>query len=137
MSYEEREEVIGLVAEIVSGVVVYEEGTPQNDAYNWIVNIDPEYLCPEDDTLVARYALATFYFSTRGDRWTRCRAPASDENQANRDCPNGNAWLTSGSECNWSWVTCDENGDVIRIDIGTYFIHGLNLMESDISDSHL
>lgn len=124
MSFENRQELIGLVAEVISGMVVYEEGTPQNDAYNWLVYDDPDYLCPEDPTLVTRYTLVVFYYSTRGDRWTQCRAPSSgdieSEIAANDDCPGGNAWLTSGSECNWSGVTCDENFSVIRLDIGRF-----------------
>ena len=99
-------------------------GTPQNDAFNWIVDNDPDYLCPEDPGLVNRYALAVFYYSTRGDRWMQCRAPPAGnveaENAANQACPGGNAWLTSGSECEWSWVTCDSNNDVILIDIGKF-----------------
>jgi hypothetical protein len=114
--------LIFLVAEGVSGLVVYESGTPQNAAVDWLVDNDPEYLCPDDDTLVTRYTLTVFYYSTEGDRWTRCRAPTSwdpeSEDAANEACPDGNAWLTSGSECNWSGVTCDVNGEVTAVNIG-------------------
>ena len=125
MSFENREDLIGLVAEVVSGVVVYDDGTPQNDAYQWLVYDDPDYLCPEDDTLVTRYSLVVFYYSTRGDRWTNCRAPSAGnveaEIEANQDCPDGNAWLTSGSACDWSWVSCDASGNVVQLDISTFY----------------
>jgi len=117
-----RQDFIGLVANVVSGGVAFQAGSPQNDAFNWIVNVDPDYLCPEDSGLVTRYTLAAFYFSTRGGRWTRCRAPpefeVETEEAANQACPQGNAWLTSGSECDWSFITCDENDEVVEISIG-------------------
>ena len=108
-------------------------GTPQNSAFNWLLNEDPAYLCPQEPNLVQRYVLAVQYFSTRGNRWFQCSAPANIEDpesvaQANDACTivaepgtranNSFAWLTGTSECQWGGIACNEAGEVIRLDMG-------------------
>jgi len=108
-------------------------GTAQNSAYNWLLNEDPAFLCPQAPTLIQRYVLAVHYFSTRGTRWFQCSAPVDLNDpesvaMANDACTivaapgnrdeNSFAWLTGESECKWGGVACDENGNVIRIDMG-------------------
>ncbi|GAX22969.1 hypothetical protein FisN_15Hh136 [Fistulifera solaris] len=105
------------------------EGTPQNEAFQWIVGGDPSYLCPNDPMLSQRYSLAVFYYSTNGNRWTQCEAPvdASDEAQveeANQRCDleplpdsGSNAWLTPGSECDWAGVVCNDDGIIEQLDM--------------------
>jgi hypothetical protein len=107
-------------------------GTPQNRAFNWIVDQDAKFLCPNDATLQQRYALAVFYYSTRGDGWLDCNAPTDfavpgSSMAANALCdlepfPNSgsDAWLTPGDECQWGGVVCDENGIVRVLDLGTF-----------------
>ena len=67
-------------------------GSPQHKALEWLVETDGPALCPsyfwdEDHTsLIQRYVLAVFYFSTRGRDWHKCSAPdyfASEHNVAN------------------------------------------------------
>lgn len=123
-------------------------GTAQNSAFEWLVNDDTAYLCPQAPNLVQRYVLAVLYFSTRGNRWFQCSAPADLEDpesvaQANDACTivaspgnrveNSFAWLTGVSECNWGGVACDENEDVIRIDIGKHFQNGVWCQKYSIS----
>lgn len=108
-------------------------GTPQNSAYNWLLNEDPAFLCPQAPNLIQRYVLAVHYFSTRGNRWFQCSAPTDLEDpesvaQANDACTivaapgtrleNSYAWLTGVSECQWGGIACDDSGNVIRIDMG-------------------
>jgi hypothetical protein len=108
-------------------------GTAQNSAFEWLVNEDSAYLCPQAPNLVQRYVLAVLYFSTRGNRWFQCSAPSDLEDpesvaQANDACTivatpgnreeNSSAWLADVSECNWGGVACDENQNVVRIDMG-------------------
>jgi hypothetical protein len=107
-------------------------GTPQNQALNYIIDDDPAALCPDDETLIQRYSLFVFYYSTNGDRWQNCNKPANVNDQAavaqaNEDCTiqatNGqgsDAWLTGGSECNYAGIVCDANGNVTQIDIGKF-----------------
>jgi hypothetical protein len=115
------------VATSISGEQIFNETapSPQFEAFDWIVNLDSRFLCPESETLRQRFSMAVFYYSTRGDRWTQCRAPSNFadpdlEAQANADCGlAGDAWLTSGSECDWAFVTCNDEGWVAEIAIGT------------------
>jgi hypothetical protein len=106
------------------------EGTPQNEAFQWMVGGDPNYLCPNDPMLSQRYSLVVFYYSTNGNRWTQCEAPvdASDEalvEEANERCDldplpdsGSNAWLTPGSECEWAGVVCNDDGIIEQLDMG-------------------
>lgn len=108
------------------------EGTPQNQAANWLINQDTRFLCPESPTLKSRYALAVFYYSTRGDRWLECSAPTSFSDAAVIEAANtactiqsfpdsgSDAWLTPGDECQWGGVVCNVDGNVEIINIGTY-----------------
>jgi hypothetical protein len=98
-------------------------------------------LCPQDPHLIQRYVLAVFYFSTRGDRWIQCSAPTEDDNviavqEANDMCTidvtssstgaggsyesDSNAWLTPETECSWGGLGCNENNDVVRIEMGKF-----------------
>ena len=138
-----RANLIGIVANSVSGPVAFDDSSPQGKALDWIVNLDPNYACPEDPGLRSRYAMAVLYYSTGGDRWTSCNAPnsgdAASQAVANANCPGGNAWLTGGSVCDWNFVSCDARNNVIEIDIGAcalispYFKLHATLLTSDHS----
>jgi len=87
-------------------------------------------LCPDDDSLIQRYTLAVFYFSTDGDNWNLCNAPEDFSDPlsiaaANAACtlttvnattifPNDirgtSAWLTPESECTWGGISCYATG---------------------------
>jgi hypothetical protein len=100
-------------------------GTPQNLAMDWIINLDTARLCPQDPNLIQRYVTAVFYYSTRGDRWETCKAPIDVSDPVaiaigNADCPNGDAWLTPSSECDWGGLRCDGGDFITRIDFGAY-----------------
>lgn len=123
-----------IVNSISDTAAVNTAGTPQNSAFNWITEQDPDYICPDDDArLIQRYVLAVFYYSARGDRWTDCSAPTDPTSEADVEAANeactiepldgsgSNAWLTPGSECLWGGVVCSDNGIVERIDFGTLF----------------
>lgn len=109
----------------ISTPALFNQNTPQRDALNWIIDDDASQLCPDDESLVQRYTLAVFYFSTNGDAWKQCNAPANFNQAsvaaANAACtlttvnattifPNDvrgtNAWLTPDSECLWGGVSC-------------------------------
>lgn len=106
-------------------------GTPQNLALTWILEKDKKHICPNDPTLKRRYAMAVFYYSTRGDRWFACSAPSDLSNSASIAAANANctiqafptsgsdAWLTPSSECKWGGAACDNLGQVVALNIGT------------------
>ena len=111
--------------------VVGTEGTSQSQAANWLINQDTRFLCPDSPTLLSRYALAVFYYSTRGDRWLECSAPTSFNDTATIEAANtactiqsfpdsgSDAWLTPGDECQWGGVVCNDDGNVEILNIGT------------------
>lgn len=70
--------------------------------------------------------MATFYYSTEGDKWTICSAPTNFTDQAAIDQANAAcngvdfAWLTPTSECSWFGLGCNDMGVVNSIDIGKF-----------------
>jgi Leucine-rich repeat (LRR) protein len=71
--------------------------TPQSRAWFWLVTPSVSHpALPGDDPvkrLRQRFALATFYFATRGENWT-----------------SQFGWLSSGHECLWSGCSCNGTG---------------------------
>ena len=106
--------------------------SPQSQSIQWLIEEDALYLCPEDPTLVQRYVMAVFYFSTEGPSWIQCSAPEDLSDpasvaEANANCNldvelgqgGTDAWLTAVSECNWGGVACDvTDGTMERIEFG-------------------
>jgi hypothetical protein len=104
--------------------LVNTEGSPQNLALTWLTDLDPSYICPQNDRLLQRYSIAVFYYATEGNDWLKCSAPEDFEDQAAievaaQNCP-GTPWLTAGSECDWAGLTCNDKNEIQRIDIGKY-----------------
>ena len=103
------------------------EWNPQKKALKWITHEDPAYLSTNDDSLLERYALAVFYFSTHRDSWKR------SEN-----------WMTETGYCLWEGIKCfprdqkpteengfepsteryDDNAPIISIDLSSNGIEG-------------
>ena len=76
-----------------------DSSTPQGQAFEWILNDDMAQLDPcNSPTIEQRYALATFYYSTKGDQWDNSRG-----------------WITVADECNWIGINCNENGLVNQL----------------------
>jgi len=123
---ERRDEILRILSTVSRSNLFFETGSPQQDAFNWIVDEDSAQLCPDDDSLVQRYTLAVFYYSTNGDDWKECNAPSDFDSQASiaaanaactlttvnattifpNDIGGSNAWLTSESECTWGGISC-------------------------------
>jgi hypothetical protein len=111
----------------------------QYKAFDWIVENDPLYMCPDDANLKQRYILAVFYFSTSGDGWSKC---TQDETTP---C-DGVGFLTSVSECQWGGIECDEDGRVVSITLDANNLAGpipseigslTYLVELDLDDNAL
>jgi hypothetical protein len=92
--------------------VLEDTSSPQFFALNWLANLDHAEIDIDDlERLEARYALATFYFSTDGESW-------NDDMQ----------FLSSNHECNWTSVTvlgngvsCNQNYQITGLTIGTWW----------------
>lgn len=121
-------------------------GSPQSLATNWLINEDGAFLCPDDPFLTQRYAAAVFYYSTEGDRWNQCSAPANVNDpaqvaEANAACTiqvegmvveemqsGSDAWLTPSSECQWGGLACsNDDSFVIQLAIGEKYPQNLEL----------
>jgi len=84
----------------------------QSKALNWLTFEDSMQLDPTDVNLLQRYALATIYFATQGERWYTKYY-----------------WLTDAHECDWSidndGVSCHVNSSqVSKIDVGLNNLRG-------------
>ena len=89
------------------------EYTPQWQAFRWIVDEDKMQICPGiamPNKIQQRYTAAVLYFSTGGDKWTRCSRYSTSP------CIVGGHFLGSNSECLWYGVNCNLSGQIFRID---------------------
>jgi hypothetical protein len=77
--------------------------TSEGKAFDWFVNTDTVDVCTYA-TLEQRYALAAFWFSTGGPGWT-----------------NATKWTTAAPECEWEFITCNQDGEVTSMAPGTYY----------------
>jgi len=85
----------------------YEIGSPQAQAFDWILNIDDANACDGFTRLMERYILAVFYYSTEGSEWK-----------------NNSGWLTKVDHCTmWHGILCGVDG---RVDV-------INLFENKLS----
>jgi hypothetical protein len=87
-----------------------DNSSPQYKALRWLKNKDEAVVNGiEQVRLETRFALATLFFATRGEKWFQ---PLN--------------FLSSDHECNWTssltekGVTCDGNDRVTTLEIGTY-----------------
>ena len=95
--------------------------SPQGKAVDWIVNDDPyvdsKGFTDLDDEFIQRYALAVFYFSLGGEKWSACHR-TDDSCSATGEV---NGWLTGTPECSWFVVKCNSEGLVSAIEFRTFF----------------
>jgi hypothetical protein len=85
------------------GEALRNSSTPQYMAFNWMATNDT--LLRPDEQIIQRYALATLFYSTNGDKWT--------ENEF---------WLGDGNECEWEKVSCTTK--VSRLDLMSNNLQG-------------
>lgn len=96
---------------------LFNTGTPQNEALNWITMEDKLQRSIDDPRYIQRYIAAVWYFSTAGDNWFDCSRKIA---RCQRE-----PFLSNTDECEWDGVTCIAN----RIDkffFGT--VRGQNLV---------
>jgi len=83
------EALLELLSTVTPEEQLLDSSTPQGTAYNWLRVVDTSYNPCTYPTMLQRYALAVFYFSTEGNRW---------------DINSG--WVMSMNECEWYGVDC-------------------------------
>ena len=89
--------------------------TPQGLAANWLINQDFLDVCP-DEKIVQRWALAVFYFATRGETWTKCSAAKSDPCGEESPFNKKQRFLSDFSECEWAGITCNNDDCVTEVE---------------------
>ena len=82
----------------------------ENEAFRWLTEEDEGCSIVDHRKILQRYILASFYFATSGDGWSRC-------NQNDKKCQN-RSFLSFKSECEWFGVKCNQDGFVSNIYIG-------------------
>ena len=115
---DERElQLLDIVDQISDLESIVTPGTPQEEAFTWLVNLDGAQVCPEDTLdVINRYVLAVLYFSTSGDGWFQCNA---NDSAVPSMCISSNArFLSEASVCEWFGVVCDLNGNVTIVELG-------------------
>ena len=95
--------LIGTLSAITAPAQLLDPLSPQGMAYDWMSNLDTALDVCTYSTLDQRYAMATLYFSTKGDGWTKSAG-----------------WLTDVSECSWELAICNVDG----------LLTGLNMSKS-------
>jgi len=85
------------------GSALSTDGSPQNDALNWLVG-DTSLDSYSNDSKIQRYSLATLHYSTAGDNWT-----------------DDTGWLDSTNECGWynkaGGSACTSEGALLRLNL--------------------
>jgi len=80
--------------------------SPQSRALGWIIEEDPQYLCPGDPKLNQRYIAALLYYSMGGDKWV-----------------DSSGFLTEIDECEWFGLACND-GHIYNIDFDDNRLRG-------------
>ena len=116
------QEIYNVLANITDMTTLDDSTTPQGRALHWLLRRDERLLQPDDPSLTQRYVMAVLYFSTNGDKWSKCSAEAPPEecgfSSYYRD--NYQPFLSQASECVWGhWLAnaCDRDGHISTIRI--------------------
>ena len=103
------------VAEFSS--VFSNETSPQFLAATWVEESGMSDM--SDARIINRFALATFYFATNGDGWTKC-------GRESNHCSSDIEWLTAENECEWYGVECnDDDSEITKIFFRKFYGHKL------------
>lgn len=94
--------------------------SPYAKALQWILHDDDLKLTTSNSTLLQRYFAAYLYYATSvAGHWSSCN-PKTDPMTCVDQSNTGFFWLSNTSECRWAGVTCDNQGQIAVLDLGTY-----------------
>ena len=110
------------IEQIVNNAATSNGWTVQKKALRWLIDDSCKCGrtdCWDDAQYIQRYILATFYYSTNGDKWETCSQPSNIRSQ--QQCrlgdrsqyanQNGFKWLTCNDECGWGGLSCESGSD--------------------------
>jgi len=104
---ERRQEIQTIIESVSDPTEVALVGSSRNLAFEWLVEEDELFLCPDSSNLVQRFVIALFYFATGGDNWSQC-------SQTDLACV-GTPLLSGVNECSWYGIFCDGSSNTIEI----------------------
>jgi len=119
---EEKSKIIQNIIDVVGQTSLTVEGSPHALAADWLLNTDPLQLSHDAETLIQRYLLALFYFSTsQRAPWKSCNPSNSNETmecsyatliyafpEIQYELETKIRWLSEKHECFWAGVVCDD-----------------------------
>jgi hypothetical protein len=124
------------IERIVGGEKLADLNSPYRKALDWIQDVDPLTLTPNDSNFLQRYlAVYFFYATTTKNPWTGgCNPPIAGEDEScvykrlssldpvtYTDIP-WKRWLTKQFECNWAGIYCDDAGAIRSLEFSTLII---------------
>jgi hypothetical protein len=97
--------------------------TPQSKALTWLLEERNRTTCP-GVKLIQRWVLATFYFSTGGDKWFECSATTDATDKCGTMAPfvGKKRFLSEENECFWAGIKCDTENCVTQIEFGKFMV---------------
>jgi hypothetical protein len=122
------------VERVVGPEPVSDATNPYRKALDWIQDVDPMALTPQDKGFAQRFLLAYLYFSTTlQGPWNNDCDPAQQgetddtvyrytavTDEKLRYALDAKRWLSRHDSCLWCAVECDSTGQIIKIDLGTF-----------------
>lgn len=81
-------------------------GTAQNYALRWLTDDDPGQISHNDDAMLQRYALATFYYAT----YVYAQVEDSQSGRKTSSWRSADYWMSDKGICMWFGVTCRDYG---------------------------
>lgn len=127
---ERRKQLFEIISDVSTPAALTTPGTPQNQAFEWLVNDDKFRVCPEEpvcnNKAINRYVAALLYYSTEGDEWVNCNAQTSPtpapcnpngvkwSGGMSQPCFAGKAerWLSASDECLWCGLSCKDEEEL-------------------------
>lgn len=129
-----------LVPIVTSAVEMNTIDSSASLSFEWLVNKDALYLCPDDEKLIQRYVVAKIYFQQEGDTWLECSNPdytslidpsCDPEDYSELGVLKGNPWLDSSHECDWAFITCNDDQCITKIEVDDNDVGGTLVNEID------
>jgi hypothetical protein len=123
MSPEERSTRILAVLDTVADPILLRDPTSiQGKAANWLIGEDELLVCPDDEKLIQRFALAVIYFATNGDAWLQCSANPLATDFCGLEDPfiGASRFLSAENECEWAGIKCDAQLCVTEVEFGAF-----------------
>lgn len=117
-------------------------GSPAYLAFEWLVEEDGHHVCPAEleSKIIQRFVVAKLYFEQEGETWFECSSPEYSY-YSNPTCNptiqnddghlDGTPWLDSAHECDWAFLTCDEDQCITKIEVDENNVGGNLIDEID------